>query len=135
MFSVNEGKRSLSEWKKKSLSNVREVWKMQDRYLEMSAEQMFEYLKRRYAGIQDVTDMLQKTDVGNLEIGKAIQKASGSLEYDMEIEDDEALQKDRDMLFALLILPFACFVLDNGYMPEQRNLEDTYLTEFCEDVI
>ena len=116
--------RSLSKRQSNNPANAFSVWKMQDSYLDMMTGQLFEYMRKKYGDMPDITDMIPNKDTGNEVIGKTIQLSVERMEDELNLENYEEAHNESDMLFALLVLPFIGFVMDAGDMPEQSIIEE-----------
>ena len=128
---VENGRQNLSKWCKQSLAGGIEIWKMQDKYLGMNTGQLFDYLRKNYVVM---SGMIPDEYIGNKEIGKVIQCASERLEMALDLQDFEAAQNEENMLFNLLVLPFACWIMDTEYIPEQKFLDEIHLLEVREEM-
>lgn len=116
--------RSLSKWQSNNLADVISVWKMQDKYLDMTTGQLFEYMRKKYGDIPDITDRIPDKDTGNEVIGRTIQLSVERMEEALDLQDFEEAHNESEMLFALLVLPFVGFVMDAGCMSEQSMIEE-----------
>lgn len=114
---------SLSKWQNHIHADTINVWKIQDKYLEMTTGQLFEYMRKKYSGIPDIVNRIPDKDTGNEVIGRAIQSCAERVEDELDLRIFEIRSIEESILFAIFILPFVGFVMDAGYIPEQSIIE------------
>ncbi len=114
---------SLSKWQNLHHADTISIWKIQDKYLEMTTGQLFEYMRKKYSDIPDIIDRIPDKDTGNEVIGRTIQRCSERVEEELNLMFYEMQSLEESILFAILILPFVGFVMDAGYIPEQSIIE------------
>lgn len=121
---MNKNRQSLSKWYSESLVGFCETLKTQDRYLHMNAAALLEYVMQHN---ETLLDKIPDEDVSGQTVANVVQNAVVHLNLAMEEGDVQEIVDETDMLYALLIFPFAQWIVNTDYVPEPEFLEGTCL--------